>query len=413
MSILHNLVLFGGVLRRLGFEFGPGTIADSVAALGHVGLRRREDVRAALRTLVVRRREDIALFDEAFDAFWRKPAEGATDLDLRSLGERRRFRKPRFETRAGAPSDTEATRGDEDLADRRVYVTATYSNRELLRRKDFADLTASERAEVEALLRRRILAARPRRSRRLRPGRGARLDLRRTLRQALRYGGEALTLTSLEAKPKPRPLIILADVSGSMERYTRMLLCLAFTLGEGVRHVETFVFGTRLTRLTRELRGRSIDAALARAARTAPDWSGGTRIGDALHTFNFEWGRRVRLSSAVVLLISDGWDRGDADQLREEMARLRRGARRVVWLNPLLGDPAYEPLTKGMKAALPFVDDFLPVHNLASLDDLARHLATLDAPRRVALGRRVGRTWTYSRGAQHGRAPRDLRLQTK
>jgi uncharacterized protein len=379
--ILQNIVLFGRVLRGVGFDFGPSTAADAAAALGHVGLSRRGDVRSALCSLVVRRREDLALFDDAFDAFWRKPTEGFTDLDLRSMGERRRFRKPRFETTPRLPPDAEPTTGDEKVDDRLLRVTATYSERERLSAKDFAELTAEERREVEELLRRRSLAVRARRSRRLRPGRGARLDMRRTLRRALRYGGEAMTLLRQRPKAKPRPLIILADVSGSMERYTRMLLFLAFALEGGARNVETFVFGTRLTRLTRELRGRSVDAALDRAARAVPDWSGGTRIGDALHAFNFEWGRRVRLGSAVVLLISDGWDRGDEELLREEMARLQRGAHRVIWLNPLLGDPAYEPLTKGMKTALPFVDDFLPVHNLASLDDLARRLEALDGTR--------------------------------
>lgn len=379
--ILQNIVLFGRVLRGVGFDFGPATAADAAAALGHVGLSRRGDVRSALCSLVVRRREDLALFDDAFDAFWRKPTEGFTDLDLRSMGERRRFRKPRFETTPRLAPDAEPTAGDEKVDDRLLQVMATYSERERLSAKDFAELTAEERREVEELLRRRSLAVRARRSRRLRPGRGPRLDMRRTLRRALRYGGEAMTLPRQRPKAKPRPLIILADVSGSMERYTRMLLFLAFALEGGARNVETFVFGTRLTRLTRELRGRSVDAALDRAARAVPDWSGGTRIGDSLHAFNFEWGRRVRLGSAVVLLISDGWDRGDEELLREEMARLQRGAHRVIWLNPLLGDPAYEPLTKGMKTALPFVDDFLPVHNLASLDDLARRLEALDGTR--------------------------------
>lgn len=379
--ILHNIVLFGRVLRGIGFDFGPATAADAATALGHVGLSRRGDVRSALRSLVVRRREEIASFDDAFDTFWRKPAEGFTELDLRSLGERRRFRKPRFETTPRLPLDAEPHAGDENMDDRLLQVTATYSERERLSVKDFAELSAAERREVEELLRRRSLAVRARRSRRLRPGRGPRLDMRRTLRRALRYGGEAITLPRQKPKSKPRPLVILADISGSMERYTRMLLFLAFALVESARNVETFVFGTRLTRLTRELRGRSVDAALDRASRAVPDWSGGTRIGDALHAFNFAWGRRVRLGSAVVLLISDGWDRGDEQVLREEMARLQRGAHRVIWLNPLLGDPAYEPLTKGMKAALPFVDDFLPVHNMASLDDLARRLEALDGTR--------------------------------
>ena len=364
------------MLRGLGFEFGPATAADAVLALNHVDITRRADVRSALRSLVVRRPEQIAVFDDAFEAFWRKPADAATTLDLRSLGERRRFRKPRFEKTAQPPplAPGEADAGSEDVDDRLLQVTATYSQQELLRTKDFAELDSAEREQVERLLLARSLVARTRRSRRRRPGRGGRLDLRRTLRHSLRHGGEVLALRRLARRQRPRPLVILADISGSMERYTRMLLLLAFALEENARSVETFAFGTRLTRLTRELRSGRVDAALARAAKAVPDWSGGTRIGEALHAFNFEWGRRVRIGSAVVLLISDGWDRGDEALLRDEMARLRRGAHRVIWLNPLLGDPEYEPLTKGMQTALPYVDDFLPVHNLASLDDLAKHL---------------------------------------
>ncbi len=380
-ALLHNLVLFGRVLRGLGFEFGPGRAAEAAAALNLVGVARRGDVQAALRALVVRHREDLGLFDEAFEAFWRKPAEGVTTLDLRAMGERRRFRKPRFGTTLSLPPDSSDSRAGAGAHDTLLRVTATYSDREILRRKDFAELSAAERDEVRRLLLERPFVGGMRRSRRFQAGRGRRLDLRRTLRRNLRSGGEPITLTRLAPKPKPRPLVILADISGSMEAYTRMMLFFAYALGEGARNVETFVFGTRLTRLTRELRGRSVEAALERAAKAVPDWSGGTRIGESLRAFNFAWGRRVRVGSAVVLIISDGWDRGDEDLLRREMARLQRSAHRVIWLNPLLGDAAYEPLTKGMKAALSFIDDFLPVHNLASLHDLAERLSAPDASR--------------------------------
>jgi uncharacterized protein with von Willebrand factor type A (vWA) domain len=174
-------------------------------------------------------------------------------------------------------------------------------------------------------------------------------------------------------------LIIIADISGSMERYTRLLLHFIYSLTTGLdQPVESFVFSTRLTRITRQLRDRNVDRALREVSAAVPDWSGGTRIGEALKAFNFDWGRRVLGQGAVVLLISDGWDRGDADLLRTEMARLQRTCRRLIWLNPLLGSPQYEPLTRGMQAALPYLDDFLPVHNLASLEDLARRLSALD-----------------------------------
>ncbi|MGH9366860.1 MAG: vWA domain-containing protein, partial [Thermoanaerobaculia bacterium] len=201
---------------------------------------------------------------------------------------------------------------------------------------------------------------------------------RRTLRRSLRHGGEILEWAKREPAVKPRPLVVLADISGSMERYTRLLLLFLYGLAQGLdRRVETFLFGTRLTRITRELSGRDPRHALAGVSRAVPDWSGGTRIGESLKSFNFRWGRRVLPGGAIVLIVSDGWDRGDTRLLASEMARLQRSCHRLIWLNPLLGSPDYEPLTRGIRAALPYVDDFLPIHNLASLEDLARRLEGL------------------------------------
>ena len=213
----------------------------------------------------------------------------------------------------------------------------------------------------------------------MRRGRRRRIDLRRTLRGSLRHGGEVLTWSFKEPRTKPRPLVVIADVSGSMERYTRLLLHFVYSLTQGLgQRVEAFTFGTRLTRLSRHLQDRDVERALAAASRAVADWSGGTRIGDCLKVFNYEWARRVLGGGAVVILISDGWDRGEPELLAEEMARLHRSAYRLIWLNPLLGSPEYEPLTRGMKAALPHVDDFLPVHNFESLEALARHLEKLE-----------------------------------
>jgi len=217
-----------------------------------------------------------------------------------------------------------------------------------------------------------------RRTRRREPGKGRWLDLRRTLRLNLRHGGEILRWAEREPKFKPRPLVVIADISGSMERYTRLLLHFIYGLTQGLdQPVESFVFSTRLTRITRQIGQRNIDRALRDVGRTVNDWAGGTRIGDAVKAFNFDWGRRVLGRGAVVLLISDGWDRGDPLLLSREMGRLHRSCHRLVWLNPLLGSPEYEPLTRGIQAALPHLDDFLPVHNLASLEDLAARLAAL------------------------------------
>lgn len=383
--LLQNLLLFGRVLHGLGLDGSPARMIDLATALGHLDLGRKRDVYHAMRSLVVRRREDIPLFDEAFHVFWRKPAEGSTTLDLRAMGERRRFRKPRFDPPPLAPEPQ--PEGDEGRpaseAPPVVRATMTYSAAEVLRHKDFAEMTGEELAEVERLLGGFAWRLAERRTRRwAAAGRGPQLDLRRTLRDSLRHGGEVLEWERRRRRTRPRPLVVLADISGSMERYTRLLLLFLYALAEGLeQRVEAFVFGTRLTRVTRQLRGRDVERALREVSRAVPDWSGGTRIGDALHTFNFSWGRRVPGSGAVVLLISDGWDRGEPELLRTEMARLQRSSHRLVWLNPLLGAPEYEPLARGMKTALPFVDDFLPVHTLASLEDLARRLAAMDEHR--------------------------------
>lgn len=230
-----------------------------------------------------------------------------------------------------------------------------------------------------------------RRTRRQRPGQGSRLDLRRTLRRSLMRGGEVIEWARRERRHKPRALVILADISGSMERYTRLLLHFIYSLTGGLdQRVEAFLFGTRLTYVSRHMRDRNVERALSDVSRSVSDWSGGTRIGESLEDFNFNWARRVLGSGAVVLLISDGWDRGEPGLLEREMARLARSCYRLIWLNPLLGSPAYEPLTRGMQAALPYVDDFLPVHNLASLEELAAHLARIDrrSVPRNAWGRR-------------------------
>jgi uncharacterized protein with von Willebrand factor type A (vWA) domain len=381
-NLLHNLLLFGRLLRGLGLDVNPGRMIDLVQALDHIDLRRKADFYHAARSLLVHRREDIPLFDAAFKAFWRKPAEGWR-LDLDAAREQRRWRRPSIippPLRESENSLGEQSRDPSSAADQPpvLEATFTYSAREVLRRKDFAELTGEELEAVKRLMAELVWRLGKRRTRRRRPGQGPLFDLRRTLRRNLKYGGEVLEWARREPKLKPRPLVVIADISGSMERYTRLLLQFIYSLAEGLeQQVEAFVFGTRLTCITRQLRGRDADRALEAISGSVPDWSGGTRIGEALKTFNFDWARRVLGHGAVVLLISDGWDRGDADLLRDEMARLQRSCYRLVWLNPLLGSPQYEPLTRGMQAALPYVDDFLPVHNLASLENLADDLARL------------------------------------
>ena len=217
-----------------------------------------------------------------------------------------------------------------------------------------------------------------RRTRRTTPAsHGLYLDMRRTFRQNLRYGGQPLELTWRRRKLKRRPLVVICDISGSMERYSRVLLKFIYVISNGLENVEAFVFSTRLTRITRQLRQYDIDTALDQVTASIKDWAGGTRIGDALKTFNYEWGRRVLGQGAIVLMISDGWDRGDIDLLGAEIKRLQLSCQRLIWLNPLLGSENYEPLTRGIQTALPYIDDFLQVHNLASLEQLGHLLERL------------------------------------
>jgi len=380
--LLHNLILFGRLLRGLGLDVNPGRMMDLVQALGLIEIGRKPDFYHAARSLLVHRREDIPLFDQAFEMFWRKPAEGWSTLDLSLLSQPPKRRGPVFTAPPLRPPDNPPEDGKQNPPDPDkppvVQVTLTYSAREALRRKDFADLTGEELEAIKRLMADLIWQLGQRRTRRRQPGRGELPDLRRTLRRSLKYGGEVLEWARREPKRKPRPLVVIADISGSMERYTRLLLHFIYGLAEGLEQpVEAFVFSTRLTRVTRQLRGRDVERALRQVSQVVPDWSGGTRIGEAIQTFNFDWGRRVLGRGAVALLISDGWDRGDVAVLRKEMARLQRSCYRLIWLNPLLGSPEYEPLTRGMQAALPYIDDFLPVHNLASLEDLAGQLASL------------------------------------
>jgi len=248
-----------------------------------------------------------------------------------------------------------------------------------LRRKDFGAFTRSEIEQAKKMKRALPWRTGKRATRRTVRGGAEFFDARATMRRNLKYGGELLDPAWKRTRYKPRPLVVLCDISGSMENYARMLLHFVHALRERETHAECFVFGTRLTRITRQLRTRSVERALRGVSDSVVDWSGGTRIGEALKQFNFVWARRVLRPGAVVLIISDGWDRGDPDLLAREMARLKRSVHRIIWLNPLIASAAYEPLTLGLQAALPYVDDFLPAHNFTSLEDLARLLSQLNS----------------------------------
>lgn len=383
--LLPNLLHFARLLHSLGLDVHAGRLLDVVSALEHVDIGRRSDFYFTLRLLLIHRQQDLELFDEAFRVFWRRPPGEWSSEDLRALGEQRRFGTPRVDVPAAQPPLLD----DPSLATLTETVERiapmSYTAREVSRAKDFAHFTEEELEQAKAMIAALRWDLGRRRTRRWAPGRGRVLDLRRVVRQNVRYGGEPLTLPTRERTEKRRRLILICDVSGSMERYARMLLHFIYSLSGGLDSVEAFLFATRLTRITRQLARRGIGDAVLKIPRQVPDWAGGTRIGEALRAFNVRWARRVRRHAPVVLLISDGWDRGDPVLLQREMARLQRSCHRLIWLNPLLGSPKYRPLTRGMQAALPFVDDFLPVHNLASLEALANHLNRLPM-RRAARG---------------------------
>ena len=343
---VDNLIVLARSLRRMGLPIGTDRIITLTEALQHVDLSSKEDVRAACRATLIQRHEDIPAFEQVFADFRMPPAR---DDD----------------------------HGQEvELVDE-ALVLRTWSDLDRIATKDFAELTAEEHAMVRSGLERLTWNLKERRTRRWGPGRGSRIDLRRALSRSLRTGGEITELPRRRRRTRPRPIVLLCDVSGSMEHYTRTLLLFAHTLSRGTRDVEAFLFATRLTRITMELRAPKPDAAMAAVSRAVKDWSGGTRIGEALRSFHQRWRRRTLHGSSVVILISDGWDRGDPQLLREEIARLHRSCHRLVWLNPLIGTVDYAPLTRGLQAALPFVDDFLPVRTLRDVRDLALHLGTL------------------------------------
>ena len=381
--LLRNIVLFGRLLRVGSLDVTPTQLRDWVAALELVDLARKRDVKAAARAVLVSRRRDLPWFDKAFELFWqaRDPRE-LEQLELGLMIQRRTERTKRAAIQKLALNDNQGEDGSTDTD--QTARTALYSAREALRRKDFAQLEGDELDEIKRLMATMHWELETRRTRRLKPSSGGhRLDLRRTLRRNLAHGGELIDLVGRDRKHRRRPLVLLCDISGSMEPYSRLLLHFIYAVSHprsadpGVSRVEAFAFGTRLTRLTQELGERDVDRALQAAAHRIEDWGGGTRTGDALREFNFNWSRRLLGQGAAVLIISDGWDRGDIALLGQEMERLHRSCHRLIWLNPLLGSPDYQPLTRGIVAALPHVDDFLPVHNLASLEQLGDLLASL------------------------------------
>jgi hypothetical protein len=375
--LLQNLLLFGRILRNNGLDVNPRQMVILVQALDHVQISNKSLFYHTCRSILVHHKRDILLFDQIFQEFWRPPNKRSLSLNLPGPPAptiTNTIPEDQFESKYQALSSDLAL--DENVPSE-VQVSKTYSSREVLRQKDFAHLNPEEVHEIKRMIRDLVLKIGKRKSRRWRFEGRKRDELRRTLRKNIQYGGNILEWIRLDPKWKPRPIVVLADVSGSMERYTEMLLYFLLSLSRSLKYVEAFVFSTRLTRITTHLLANEIETSLGDISRSVPDWSGGTRIGAAIRTFNFKWARRVLNHGALVLLISDGWDRGEPDLLSREIARLQRTCHRLIWLNPLLGIPQYEPLTRGIQTALPFIDDHLPVHNLASLESLEAHMRNI------------------------------------
>ncbi len=367
---LANAMRFGRILRRAGLEVNPGQTATFVRALALLGFARRSDVRAAGGAIFVRRREDRALYQAAFDLFWKRRG-GSTDPGVA-------LPRLRQDSRGGPPTGPPGGEPDPDGGPTPAVRPGATSGEELLRTADFATLTAAEARDAQAMieaLRPRLPLRRARRSRLDRAGH--RPAMRTMLRRSLGSGGEPLRWRWLRRTERPRPIVLVCDISGSMERYSRFMLRFAHALQRSGAPVEVFVFGTRLTRITRQLRVRSPDEALRRVAERVVDWSGGTRIGESLRQLNRRWVRRTVRSGALVLLVSDGWERGDPALLAREMATLRRSCHRLLWIDPLAARPGFEPATVGLRAALPHVDELVPAASVASLSELAARLGTL------------------------------------
>jgi len=379
-----NVLHFARVLRRAGLPVGPGKVLAAVEAAAWVGVECPEDFRTALEAALIDRAEQRAIFDQAFRLFWRDPKlmERAMQLMLPKAPGRLHAKndEPVGHRLAEAlrPACPPAEAGSSADTPVELDAALSFSAREVLQRKDFETMTVDELAEAKRMLRTlRLTLPYVQTRRHAVDASGRRLDLRSTLRQSMKFGGEWIVQRRKERRSRPCALVAVCDISGSMARYSRMLLHFLHAVSTEHRRVHAFTFGTRLTNITRALRHRDVDHAVDAVARMVQDWSGGTRIGACLHEFNRHWARRLLAQGAVVLVVSDGLDCGDGVDLGDEMRRLRMSCRQLVWLNPLLRFEGFEPRAAGIRSMLPHVDCFLPAHNVVSLTDLGRALAAL------------------------------------
>ena len=387
-NIADNVVGFARALRAAGLPVGPGAVIDAMNALQVIDIGNRGDVYTTLEAIFVKRHEHALIFAQAFDLFFRAAEEWKSMLDSVALPDHARKKPPpaarRVQEAMSQPSMREEPQAQEQ--DLRLSV----SDKEILQTKDFAQMSAAEIAEVTRAIARMKLPQAELETRRRQPDpRGLKLDMRRTLRGSLRTGGEIIDIKKLGRITKPAPIVALLDISGSMSEYTRLFLHFLHAITDARKRVSVFLFGTRLTNVTRALRARDPDEALASCSQSVVDWAGGTRIATSLHAFNKLWARRVLGQGAIVLLISDGLEREADSRLAFEMDRLHRSCRRLIWLNPLLRYGGFEPRAQGIKMMLPHVDEFRPVHNLSSIEGLIAALSSPLPPHHRSLIRSV------------------------
>jgi len=378
-NALERLIGFGRTLRNRGLPVGTGRIVTFCRSAGALGVRNREDLYWAGRASLISRPEDVGMFDAAFDDWFgtgihldlnlpAPPGEPGLDELEKALSEQA------LDDHVVAREWHEADEQAETEGDASIRIVASAA--EMLRDKSFADITDEERERVTKLIRKLAIQLPTRHTRRYRPApSGPRFDVRNTLRRSLRTQGEPFHRAWRDRRRRARPLVLILDISGSMAPYSRALMQFAFAAMAAGRKVEVFCFGTRLTRVTRTLRTKDPDRALREIGNLVQDWEGGTRIGGSLKDLVDGWSQRASIRGSVAVICSDGLERGEPDLLRDQMAKLRRLVHKIVWVNPLKGSPHYEPLARGMAAALPSIDEFLPGHNLESLEELARALA--------------------------------------
>ena len=405
--LAENIMHFARVLRAAGLPIGPDRVIDAMRAVEVSGVARRDDFYWTLASVFLGRHEQFEVFDQAFHIFWRDPQllERAMAMFLPTVfgrAEKEDELQPGNRVSDALYSGRKKEdRGENEQPEKvELDATLTFSPREVLQRADFETMTTEELAQAKAMIARLRLPIPDIRTRRHRPDpHGERVDLRATLRASLRSGAHSIPLKMRTPRFRHPPLVVLCDISGSMNRYSRMFLHFLHAITNDRDRVYTFVFGTRLTNVTRCLRHRDVDVAMEEIADLVADWSGGTRIGECLRQFNLRWSRRVLGQNAVTLLISDGLDRDIGEGLSEQMERLHKSCRKLIWLNPLLRYEGFEARPAGIRAMLPHVDEFLPAHNLQSLVDLAEVLSISPLARRDVdadvIGRgRKGASWS-------------------